>query len=155
MTIIVWDHRVGKLVADKQATQGDLVRPVTKIRRIRDHLCAASGDWDAAQEMFKWFEDGASADTVPPFLRHKDDWVAFLVVTPDKRVLKYERSPYPMDYTETCEIDGWYAFGSGRDFAIGALAAGVGVVEAVGIANKYCTGCGCGFNVLELEPEKF
>lgn len=151
MTVIVWDHRVGKLVADKQATQGDLRRAVTKIRRIRGHLCAAAGDWDLAQEMFKWFEDGAVPDQAPPFVRHKEDWVAFITITPEKRVLKYEKSPIPMDFTESAEVDGWYAFGSGRDYVIGALAAGVDVVEAVGIANRYCTGCGMGFDVLVLD----
>jgi hypothetical protein len=59
MTVIIWDHKNGQLGADKQATQSDLVRRVTKIRRINGHLCAAAGDWDLAQEMFHWFEQGA------------------------------------------------------------------------------------------------
>lgn len=151
MTVIIWDHRAGMLGADKQATQSDLVRRVTKIRRIRGHLCAAAGDWDLAQEMFKWFEDGANPADAPPCMRNKDDWVAFLAVTPDKRVLKYEKSPIPMDFTEAAENDGWYVFGSGRDFAIGALAAGADIHTALDITARFCSGCGRGYDVVSLQ----
>jgi hypothetical protein len=151
MTVIVWDGK--SLTTDKQATQSDLMRTVTKSRIIRGHLCAVAGDWDLAQEMFVWFERGAKPDEVPPFFRSKEDWVAFVAITPDKRVLKFERSPYPMDFTETVENDGWFVFGSGRDFAVGALAMGASPEEAVRIASKYCTTCGNGVDVLHL-PKK-
>lgn len=151
MTVIVWDGK--SLTTDKQATQSDLMRTVTKSRIIRGHLCAVAGDWDLAQEMFVWFERGAKPDEVPPFFRSKEDWVAFVAITPDKRVLKFERSPYPMDFTETVEKDGWFVFGSGRDFAVGALAMGASPEEAVRIASKYCTTCGNGVDVLHL-PKK-
>lgn len=151
MTVIVWDGKT--LATDKQATQSELVRTVTKSRIIRGHLCAVAGDWDLAQEMFMWFEKGAKPDDVPPFFRSKDDWVAFVAITPDKRVLKFERSPYPMDFTETVEKDGWFVFGSGRDFAVGALAMGASPEEAVMVASKYCTTCGNGVDVLHL-PKK-
>lgn len=150
MTVIIWDHRAGLLGADKQATQSDLVRRVTKIRRIRDHLCAAAGDWDQAQEMFKWFEDGANPAEAPPCIRHKDDWVAFVAITPDKRVLKYERSPLPMDFTEAAVSDGWYVFGSGRDFAIGALAAGADIYTALDVVGRFCVNCGMGHDVMSI-----
>lgn len=151
MTVIVWDGK--SLTTDKQATQSDLMRTVTKSRIIRGHLCAVAGDWDLAQEMFVWFERGAKPDEVPPFFRSKEDWVAFVAITPDKRVLKFERSPYPMDFTETVEKDGWFVFGAGRDFAVGALAMGASPEEAVRIASKYCTTCGNGVDVLHL-PKK-
>lgn len=150
MTVIIWDHRAGLLGADKKATQSDLVRRVTKVRRIRDHLCAAAGDWDLAQEMFKWFEDGADPASPPPCMRNKDDWVAFVAITPDKRVLKYEKSPIPMDFTESAAHDGWYIFGSGRDFAIGAMAAGADIYEALEITARYNVGCGLGHDVLSI-----
>lgn len=150
MTVIIWDHRVKALGADKQATQSDLVRKVTKIKRIRGHLCAAAGDWDLAQEMFHWFEQGADPEKAPACMRDKQDWVAFLVITPEGRVLKYEKSPYPMDFTESATVDGWYVFGSGRDFAIGALATGASIVEALEVTMKYCSGCGQGYDIVTL-----
>lgn len=152
MTVIVWDGKT--LATDKQAVQSELTRTVTKSRIIRGHLCAVAGDWDLAQEMFAWFERGAKPDDIPPFFRNKEDWVAFVAITPDKRVLKYERSPYPMDFTETVKVDGWFVFGSGRDFAIGALAMGASPEEAVRIASKYCSTCGRGVDVLHLPKKK-
>jgi ATP-dependent protease HslVU (ClpYQ) peptidase subunit len=138
------------LAADKQATQSDMRRTVTKIRKLRGHLCAVAGDWDYAQDLFTWFEDGADARILPAFQKTDQNWVAFLVITPDKRVLKYERSAYPMDYTESVKKDGWYVFGSGRDYAVGALAMGATATEAVKIASKYCISCGCGVTSLTL-----
>jgi hypothetical protein len=149
MTVVVWDGKT--LCADKRATQSDLVRTVTKIRRIRGHLCAVAGDWDLAQETFKWFEDGASTTELPPFFRDKDNWVAFVVVTPEGRLLKYERSPYPMDYTEAVADDGFYVIGSGRDFAIGALAMGATPRQAVLIASRHCISCGNGVDEFTLQ----
>lgn len=151
MTVIVWDGAT--LASDKRATQSEMARTVTKCRVIRGHLCAVAGDWDLSQEVFEWFKRGAKPAEIPPFFRSKEDWVAFVVITPEKRVLKYERSPYPMDFTEAVKSDGWFVFGSGRDFAVGALAMGASPEEAVRIASKYCTTCGNGVDVLHL-PKK-
>lgn len=150
MTVIIWDHASGLLGADKKAVQGDMMRCVTKIRRIRGHLCAAAGDWDLAQEMFKWFEDGANPSDAPACIRHKDDWVAFIAITPEKRVLKYERSPLPIDFTEAAAHSGWYVFGSGRDYAVGALAAGASIYTALDIVAKYSVNCGMGHDVMSI-----
>jgi hypothetical protein len=100
--------------------------------------------------MFHWFEQGAEPGKEPACMRNKDDWVAFLVITPDKRVLKYEKSPYPMDFTEAARSDGWYVFGSGRDFAIGAMACGADIHTALEIVSRYCAGCGMGADILSL-----
>lgn len=148
MTVIVWDGKT--LAADKQATYGDIRRTVTKIRKIRGHLCGASGDWDRAQEMFDWFEKGADPEKAPQFMRTADDWVGFIVITPDGRCLKYERSPYPMDFTESVEEDGFYVMGSGRDIAIGALAWNAPAEEAVKVASIHCSSCGMGVDKLTL-----
>ncbi len=84
-------------------------------------------------------------------MRSKEDWVAFLVITPEGRVLKYEKSPYPMNFTESAKEDGWYVFGSGRDYAIGALATGASIVEALEVTMKYCSGCGLGYDIFTLD----
>lgn len=149
MTVIVWDGKV--MAADKMAVQGGLKRPVTKIRRINGHLCAIAGDWDLAQETFEWFAKGADPEKLPPYYRDKDDWQAMVVITPQGRVLKYERSPYPMEYTEAMDTQGFYAIGSGRDFAAGAIAMGAGAEQAVRIASMLCDSCGMGVDVFTLE----
>lgn len=145
MTVVVWDGK--KLAADKMVVSGDLRRTITKIRKIRGHLCAISGDFDRGQEILEWFARGAKPEDCPAFQKDNNDWVGLLVITPDKRVLKYERSPYPMDMTES----GRHAIGSGRDFAYAALHLGEDAEGAVRVASELCPTCGHGVDVLTLE----
>jgi 20S proteasome alpha/beta subunit len=144
MTIVVWDGSV--LAADKQATTNDLVRKVTKIRRIRGNLVAVSGDWDRGQEVFDWYESGAEPEKMPAFQK-TDDFVGLLVITPDKRILKYERSHVPMDFSE----EDWFCMGSGRDYAYGALYMGATAPIAVMAASAFSSSCGHGVDILTLE----
>lgn len=144
MTVVIWDGKT--LAADKQATNAGLKRRVTKLRRIRGHLCAVSGDFDYAQEVFHWFESGADPANYPACQR-TENWVSFLVITPDRRILKYERSPYPADFTG----DGVYAMGSGRDFAIAAVYLGFDAVKGVEVASVFEAGCGLGCDYLSFD----
>jgi ATP-dependent protease HslVU (ClpYQ) peptidase subunit len=145
MTVIVWDGVT--LAADKQATQSDLARRVKKIRRIRGNLVGASGQWDLAQEMFDWFAQGAKRETWPATQRTDDKWVGLLVITPSRKILKYESSPIPIDFTANRR----YAFGSGRDFAYGAMEMGADARAAVLAASKFDINCGMGVDTLTLE----
>lgn len=147
MTIIVWDGRM--LAADKQVTTSGLRRKVTKIFKIRDHLVGFSGDFDLAQSLKYWFQSGADIEKYPTFQSDSDKFVGMLVITPDREILKYERSPHPIYMTENKT----YALGSGRDFAIGAMAMGANAVEAVSIASIFDSGCGMGIDCLTLEKE--
>lgn len=145
MSIIVWDGKT--LAADKQATHSDLKRRVTKIRRIRGHLVGVSGDWDRAQELLQWFEQGADVEKIPSFQKTADDYVGMLVITPDRRVLKYERTHVPMEYSE----EDCYCMGSGRDYAYGALFMGANAESAVRAAITFASSCGMGVDTLTLE----
>ncbi len=147
MTVIVWDGKM--LASDKQATNAGLKRKVTKIFRINGSLIGFSGDYDYAQAMLKWFENGAEADKFPKHQEDNDKWVGVLVVTPQRRVFKYERSPHPMEFTES----GAMCIGSGRDFAFGALAMGADAKRAVEIACEHEASCGMGVDVLTFEGE--
>lgn len=147
MTIIVWDGKT--LAADKQATNSGLKRKVTKIYKVRGNLIGFSGELDFAFAMKKWFEDGADVEKFPKHQEDDNKWVGMLVITPDKRVLKYERSPVPMEFTE-CDA---MCIGSGRDYAFGALAMGANAVRAVEVACEYENSCGMGIDVLTFEGE--
>ena len=144
MTVIVWDGTT--LAADKMCVSGDLKRTVTKIRKINGHLCAGSGDFDRIHEMYAWFSRGAKPEEFPPFGRDNNDWCGLLVITPDRRVLKYERTPYAMDFTES----GAHCLGSGRDFAYAALHMGADAAGAVAVASVLCPSCGHGVDTLTL-----
>lgn len=145
MTVIVWDGET--LASDKQATNSGLKLTTTKIFRIRDHLVGFSGDLDFAYAMRTWFENGADPEKFPKHQEDDNKWVGMIVITPDKKVLKYERSPYPMDFTEAKYL----CIGSGRDFAFGALAMGADAYKAVMIACLYEASCGMGIDTLKLE----
>lgn len=141
MTVIAWDGSV--LAADKQATNAGLKMTATKIRRINDCICAVSGDWDRAQSMFEWFARGAKVEDYPESQKSTDDFVGMVVVHPDNTVVKYERSPYPYQIE-----DKTFAMGSGRDFALGAMATGANAIQAVHIASRFDNGCGMGVDYM-------
>jgi ATP-dependent protease HslVU (ClpYQ) peptidase subunit len=100
-----------------------------------------------AEELMRWFELGSDESKYPEFQKKDDEFVGMMVITPDKRVLKYERSPIPMEYPE----EKWYAIGSGRDFAYGALHMGADAVKAVEATIAYSSSCGLGIDTLTLE----
>lgn len=147
MTVIVWDGKT--LAADKQATHGDLKRKATKIRRIRGHLVGISGDWDRGQELLQWYEQGADPSKYPEFQKTQDDYVGMLVITPDKRILKYERSHVPIDFSE----EEYYCMGSGRDFATAGVYLGLSAAAAVHLTINFCASCGLGVDTLTLEGD--
>jgi hypothetical protein len=148
MTVIVWDGKT--LAADKLAVQGDLKRTVTKIRRLRGHLVGVSGDWDRGQELLHWFVEGADPSKYPEFQKTDNDFVGMMAVRPDGCVIKFERSPYPMEYPE----EKWYCIGSGRDFAYGALWMGANAKVAVQVAMSFASSCGMGIDTLTLEASE-
>ena len=66
MTVIVWNGEV--LAADKMSTDGGQKRAVTKIYRTTDgSLVAFTGDWDNAQTMLVWANNGFDPDKFPEF----------------------------------------------------------------------------------------
>lgn len=145
MTIIVWDGKT--LAADKQMTNGGLKHKATKIFKIDGHLVGVTGDFDYAQAMLEWFRNGAKPESFPDHQKEDSKFVGMLVITPNKQILKYERSPYPIDFTE-CGVT---CIGSGRDYAYGALYMGATAYRAVEAACQYDTHCGMGIDVLTLD----
>ena len=145
MTIIVWDGQT--LAADKQATNGGLKRTTTKIFRVDNHLVGISGDLDYAQAMIEWMRNGKTPETFPKHQEDDNKFVGVMVITPDRKIYKYERTTTPIDYTENAVL----CLGSGRDFAYGALAMGADACRAVSIACDFDINCGMGIDKLTLE----
>lgn len=144
MTCIAWDGKT--LAADKRATQAGLARKVTKIQAHKEgrELLAVTGNWGVAAEIRAWYVDGAHPDRFPESARED---CASLVVVSGTGILQYNAGPYPIPLE-----DSFTAFGSGRDFAIAAMALGLCAVEAVELACRFETGCGDGVDRLELVP---
>lgn len=140
MTVIAWDGRI--LAADKLADSAGLRRTVTKIRAIRGHLVATSGNSARGVEVVAWWEGGADPAHYPKF-QEADDFVDLVVITPDNKILKYERSAHPIHFE-----DMQFAMGSGRDYAMAVMHLGFDARRAVEVASAYDTGCGGGVDVL-------
>lgn len=153
MTVIVWDGQ--KLVGDKQATEGGILQTVTKVRKItsgkhKGWLIGAAGATAQCNMMMGWFEAGADPNKFPHALQKEDGFAAHMIaISPQGVVHKYEFVPFPIIFEDT-----FYASGSGRDLAIGAMAMGADAVRAAEVACTYCSECGVGLDVVELRTKK-
>jgi hypothetical protein len=142
MTVIAWD---GKSVAvDKQGNFGELRQATTKFKKLpTGEVLLWGGTAENGIAMADWYARGADPKDFPPEQR-TDSWSRLVVVAKDK-VLHYEQMPIPQRIE-----DSFCAWGSGRDFALGALAMGADARKAVEVACRFCTSCGIGIDVIEL-----
>lgn len=138
MTIVAWD---GKIIAsDKLCSTIDLNRTVTKIWKITDDLIISiTGSLGQGLILRDWYVGGAIPEKWPKF-QETDDWTRLIVVD-HGNVGIYEQ--YPEKLINEDPFDAW---GSGRDYAIGAMAAGCNAIEAVKIANQFNIYCGNGID---------
>lgn len=127
------------------AVNQGLIRTVTKIHKIGDELIATSGNFGFGKELIEWYRRGADPKCYPECQKDKDDWVDLLVITKDRIIKKYERAPYPMIFEDIT-----YAMGSGRDYAIAAMACGKDAREAVLRTCELSNECGCGVDTLSF-----
>ena len=138
MTVIAWDGRT--LAADKAAVDNGTIRTLTKIRRGRNgELMAAAGSSQMSERLYVWYMAGADADKFPD----NEAKCSFLVIQKDGKQLLFDGGPFPDVYE-----DKFIAIGSGRAFAIGAMAVGADARQAVEIAIQWCEGCGKGIDTL-------
>lgn len=90
--------------------------------------------------MAEWYEAGADPKLWPKS-QEGEDW-ARLVVLSEGKVFEYENTPVRQPL-----IAPFMAWGSGADFAMGAMAAGCNAARAVEIASGLCASCGYGVSV--------
>lgn len=152
MTIIVWDGKT--LAADKQATDDGVRRTVTKIRRVKSGpnkgcLIGGSGACAQSNALMNWFEAGGDPEFFPKYQENEQLAAILTVITPDKKILRYEYTPTPIVFE-----DEQYCTGSGRDFAYGALALGADAVNAVAVACEFMVDCGMGVDYLHLKGKR-
>lgn len=140
MTVIAWDGR--SLVADRQATTGTHGMPVTKLWPLPDGTgaIACCGQLDSALVLRQWYLDDADPAKYPSFQSKNDEAECVLIVARDDGTcVFYQRHPVAIPVE-----GGYWAWGCGREFAVGALAVGATAQEAVSVAIKHCDGCGFG-----------
>lgn len=143
MTTIAWDGKT--LAADRQGDAGGLKFAVCKLRTMADgSLIGVAGPLSNGLELIKWIEEGEAPDKLPAFQR-TDDWAGLLRIMLDGRILRYERGPIPFEVLEP-----FYSIGSGRDFAMAAMAMGKSAAEAVELAARFDSGTGLGVDCVQF-----
>lgn len=144
MTVIVWDGKT--LAADRQANCCDMPRLTRKMRRAKDgSLLAWTGVESIGLILAEWYDNGCYKSEWP-HAQTTDRWARLIVIS-SVGVIEYEQDPIPFTIQEPK-----MAWGSGRDFAMGALEMGADAVRAVEIASKYNNLCGFGVDTLTLIP---
>lgn len=140
MTTIAWDGRT--IAADRRLGGW---QTANKLFRLRDGtIFAGAGRMDDVAEVLAWLQGGRKPDDKPEiepddseFFIVQPDGKAYWLTTPFLRSVKIE--------------DQFYAIGSGAEFAIGAMRAGVSAKRAVEIACTCDPQTGKGVVVMRLK----
>lgn len=143
MTVVAWDGKT--LACDKQSTRGEKIGTRTKMSSMDNgDVVVSVGSIDRSLSMVLWYSSGAKRTDFPVF-QGTDDWVNLIVLSGGK-VFEYQQEPVGIP----CE-DPYMAWGSGADFALGAMAVGATAVEAVLAASKHSTTCGMGVDSFTVD----
>lgn len=141
MTVIAHDGI--NVAIDRCANSGDFRFEVEKFQRLKDgRIVLFTGRLEHGLLVAAWLEEGADREKHPKFLN--DDWCRLIVL--DRGTLtEYEATWAPQPVTQK-----FMAWGSGRDFAMGAMSMGATAKEAVEVANRHCSSCGFGVDVFPV-----
>ena len=101
-----------------------------------------AGYADSIMMGIAWLEEGGPK---PDLVDRSEDWSGILVIAPDGAIWKFEKQLHGF-LVEAPQ----FAIGSGRAFAIGAMAMGATAREAVEVASRFDPHSGMGVDVLEL-----
>lgn len=146
MTVIAWDGQM--VAADRQAHDGNIVRPVRKILYSpKEHgvILGYCGTIELGEKLTDWYLAGEKEEEWPEKLQLDDNWWSELIIAKRDMVITYGQVCTPLRISLP-----FFAWGSGRQVAIGAMAAGKTAAEAVEIACKHCDSCGLGVDVLHF-----
>ena len=141
MTTIAWDGKT--LAADRMASVGNSKNASTKkIYAIKGGgYAATSGHAGAGELMFRWLDHGAVIDDYP---LSDPELCTVIVITEDGQLLQYD-GPMPVRLNA-----GYYAIGSGRDFALAAMHLGHDAKKAVEVASVLDQSTGNGIDSVTL-----
>lgn len=155
MSVVVWDGKT--LAADCMAVNFGLKMKISKIKKLPESgviyhcvppssLVAWTGQQDQALELLHWYELGQDREKYPSF-QSTENWTRFIVIKRGGKTIKhfvFEQTPFPI------VGDDKMAWGSGRDYALGAMELGADAVKAVEVASKFSDSCGFGVEAFEL-----
>ena len=141
----------GIIVSDRQGTSGNIKCACTKLRVVQGPnskvAVAITGTLHHMAPLLDWWNFANPVGEVPVFQK-TSDWSRLILAYPSGLVEVIE------DHGYTYRIDGnkgFYAFGSGREVAVGAMAVGATAEIAVRTAAAWSADCGMGFDRVVLE----
>lgn len=146
MTLIIWKD--GVICADRCVTSRDVGRAVKKLKRIGNSVCAFTGPVDFGASLLSWAEEGFDTTKFPP-TQARDDYAILLQARPKglggEVRLFYQTSEPVIQST-------WGAVGVGAEFALGALASGLGPPATMELALYHIPRLG---HVFGYDTEKY
>jgi hypothetical protein len=127
MTTIAWDGY--DIAIDGAVNDGVTKLPAEKMWGEDWKVAlAGTGSTHDVGAMKEWVTQGRNSDKFPKVAQGS----CFVVVSPDKGLFRYTISRFPIAHGfKPC------AFGSGADFALGALFMGADAVTAIKAAKEY------------------
>lgn len=139
MSVVAWDGKT--LAADCQVTSNGMRYLSKKIFKLENgSLVAVVGAVAEGLEILDWFKRGARPEDFP----RDRERSAMLIVVESGQVRECSGVPIWIDVCEP-----FMAWGSGKEFAMGAMAMGASAREAVEVANRFCVSCGMGVESFE------
>jgi hypothetical protein len=112
----------------------------------RGEVCLWTGEAALGATLAHWYFKGAKAEDYPAEARVEPMKCRLIVLTIHGDAIAYETSPQAL-----LVADEYMAFGTGRDFALGAMATGRGVITAVEAACRWCITCGGQIHAFEYK----
>lgn len=148
MTVVAWDGTA--IAADRQATYGGgTATSVTKLYRLDNgEVVSWCGEMQNCLGAHNWYCAGADPSEWVNYRLNEENSISLIVLSEDGLYV-FDNGPYPRKIEDL-----FAAFGSGHEFAMGALAMGATAKEAVEIASRFDTGCGLGVDVMRFEKPK-
>lgn len=131
MTTVAWDGKC--LAVDARSSSNDVILSErhTKAIKVGKVIAAATGTTARCREFLAWVAAGMPGE--PPANPHpqNSEWSYWgIVITPDQAWVFQEPGVVPVTAP-------YYAMGTGRDFALGAMAMGASAYEAVKVAMRH------------------
>lgn len=137
MTVVAWDESIIAVdsLGSIRGTCFGVEKYATGSHFQRRFVLMHTGEHAYGLTLQDWYIRNPIADKFPA-PNEKQEGSRLIVANVDG-VFWYEGSPLALR-----SIDKYMAFGSGMDFAIGAMAHGANAIEAVAAACKHDDGCG-------------
>lgn len=152
MSVIAWDGNC--IAADKRIVNEYTVFTGNKLVEVMRESTRYIVGWVGMRSqgllLLQWFQQGEHIEDWPK-CQTKEEWTRFVVLnTRERQIYSYEYYPSALPLSPENKFMAW---GSGGEFAIGAMAMGASAVEAVEIASRFSRECGNGVDVFEVNKE--